>query len=80
MMLPLDQAGARHSQSSIVAHGGSVIEPAYALGSTHTGQYCSLSKNQDAPGQSDQEGPAVASPVAANKAATATETINVFLI
>lgn len=31
LMLPLDQAGARHSQSPIVANGGAVIEPAYPL-------------------------------------------------
>jgi hypothetical protein len=28
----------------MVAHDGTVIEPAYALGSRHAGQYCSLSK------------------------------------
>jgi hypothetical protein len=50
MILPLDQAGARHSQSPIVAHGGTMIEPTYALGSMHAGQYCSLSKNQDCSG------------------------------
>jgi hypothetical protein len=57
MILPLDQAGARHSQSPIVARCRTVIEPTYALGSMHAGQYCSLSKNKDCSGQDNWEDP-----------------------
>src|SRR6476660_645384 len=51
MMLPLDQAGARHSQSPMVAYGRAVIQPTYSLGSLDAGQYCSLSKIRTLPGQ-----------------------------
>jgi hypothetical protein len=50
-MLPFDQAGARHSQSPIVANGGAVIEPAYSLGAIRAGQ-------RTLPGQDNWEGPA----------------------
>jgi hypothetical protein len=53
MMLPSDQAGARHSQSPIVANGGAVIEPAYSLSSMHAGQHYSLSKIRNLPGQNN---------------------------
>jgi hypothetical protein len=55
MMLPLDQAGARHSQSPIVANGGAVIEPTYSLSSMHVGQYRSLSRIRTFAGQDDRE-------------------------
>src|ERR1700686_623791 len=62
MMLLLGQAGAENSQSPVVARGGTVIEPAYAWDYTHTGQYCSLSRNQDASGQDNWQRPAAAGP------------------